>query len=205
MVNIFRKARYISSVSIVYGITLLLLWSGFNPFILRLFPVAEAHQTNQVVKPPQENSTDFEPKAAIVRSGVPKSISIPNLPLDKEVLPGIYDSSKGTWNLSDVGVHYAYPSVPLNDFGGNTLLYAHNNRLAFGRLYLLKKGDKALMHTDNGYLFTYTYVSSRDYQPEDTSIFTYQGPPTLTLQTCTGYFNETRRLYSFTLDSVEKL
>lgn len=200
-IKLFKKVRYFSSVTALYVVTLLLLWQGLSPFVS--LPSSDKIQAQAEI-PKTIPVTDTAPEK-VVQSGVPKRITIPKLNLDKEVLPGVYDTASQSWNVSDIGVHYAELSQPVNDSAGNTLIYAHNNRLAFGRLFILEPGDTVLIETANNLLFTYVFNSADDFDPQDTTLFTGTDSPTLLLQTCSGYFNEYRRLYSFSLQSVEKL
>jgi sortase (surface protein transpeptidase) len=202
--KIIKKARYTSSVVILYGTTLLLLWQGIGPVIPNVTGKARANQQNlsQTLIPPADTP---KPKEIIVQSGIPVRLLVPELGMDKKILPGVYDNLNDTWIVSDAGIHYAGPSVPANDNSGSTLIYGHNNKFTFGPLQYLQPGDIAEIFTDNNLKFTYSYVARADFSPTDTSIFEYAGPPTLSLQTCTGWLNQIRSLYTFNFQKVEKI
>lgn len=201
--KIIKKAQYVNSVTILYGVTLFLLWQGISPLFPSISNRAGAQQNTIYLAQPA--LTKPRPKDIVIQSGTPTRIIIPELAIDKTVLPGVYDNTSNTWGVSDAGVHYAGPSVPANDHSGSTLIYGHNNKYTFGPLQYLEPGDLVMVITENNLQFTYKYVAVNDYSPNDTSIFDYDGPPTLSLQTCTGWLNEIRSLYTFNLQTVEKI
>ena len=198
--KILKKAQYISSVTSLYGVTLFLLFQS----VLPLLPVSTATaqvQNSVAITSPALPYT----KEVVVLSGKPVKLTIPSLFINKEVLQGVYDSTNNTWVVSDAGVHYAGPSAPPNDQSGSTLIYGHNNKFTFGPLQYLEPGDLAQVITENNLVFTYVYAVRNDFSPSDTSIFDYKGAPTLSLQTCTGWLNQIRSLYTFNLQKVDKL
>ena len=201
LAKIYKNTKYISSVSFLYGITLLLLWSALSPIISQNF-------TSRYAVSLAASAASFNPPPKVknisINSGIPKRLIIPALSIDKEILDGAYNVEAKTWDLSDAGIHYAHPSNIANDHGGNTLIYGHNNMLTFGPLYSLKEGDKVYLITDNNLKFTYKFNFYKNFDPKDVSVFAYSGPPKLTLQTCGGYWNETRVLYDFSLSKVEE-
>lgn len=195
-----KRAQFISSVTILYGVTLFLLLQSVLPLFPGSNATAQVQNSFAVVSPALPRT-----KEIVVLSGKPIKITISALAINKEVLPGVYDSTNNTWVVSDSGAHYAGPSVPPNDQSGSTLIYGHNNKFTFGPLQYLEPGDLVQVITDNNLQFTYVYVARNDFSPSDTSIFDYAGPPTLSLQTCTGWLNEIRSLYTFNLQKVDKL
>lgn len=184
-----RKIRYFGSVSILYGLTLL-----FAAYLLRptLFskPVVVAF-----TPPPTPTRT--------VISGKPSRLVINSLSIDKPVNEGRYDTSTHTWTLSGGNVYFAMPTALPNDFAGNTLIYGHYNLKAFYYLKNITPGSLVDVYTDNGHVFTYQYYGAEDLKPNDVSVFRYQGPPRLTIQTCSGSFYEQRRLFYFSLMHVD--
>jgi sortase (surface protein transpeptidase) len=137
-------------------------------------------------------------------TGTPVSISIPSLTMNLQVVPGIYNAKTGQWNLSLTQAQFAEPSVQPNNEAGNTLIYGHYRPEVFAYLHLIKPGAQASITTDNGYTFTYTYQGSQAFNPTDTSIFSYQGAPRLTIQTCSGVFFQNRQMYYFQYDGYAK-
>jgi LPXTG-site transpeptidase (sortase) family protein len=146
-----RRARYYSSVTLVYAITLLFAFVAFKP-------VSATHNL----------------------------ASATNLP---------------------VGYHAQYAMMtPLaNDNQGNTFIYGHNNKYVFGPLKKINQGSIAKVYTDSGKVFYYWYQSTYAVTPDNTSVLDYQGPSILTIQTCSGSWNEQRQMYVFTFDKVETM
>lgn len=137
-------------------------------------------------------------------TGEPVEISIPSLNIDLQVIPGVYNAKTGEWNLTLDKAQFATPSVQPNNETGNTLIYGHYRPEVFAYLHLIKPGAQAIITTDNGFKFTYTFQNSVAYDPTDTSIFTYQGAPRLTIQTCSGTFMQNRQMYYFQYDGYAK-
>lgn len=138
-------------------------------------------------------------------SGHPTQIVIPSLNISLQVMDGAYNSQTGEWTLTDRATHYALPSTLPNDTSGNTLIYGHYNKHVFAKLHTIKPGAEAQVITEEGYRFIYTFTSAEALNPADTSIFLYDGPSQLTLQTCSGSLMQNRQLHYFTFDRVEKL
>ncbi len=132
-------------------------------------------------------------------SGIPVNIDIPSLNINLPVVNGYYNSKTGAWNVSDTAAQYATPSVPINNTAGNTLIYGHYRKSVFAYLHLIKPGATLTVTTANGYLFTYRFVQTYPTQPTDTSVFTYNGPAMLTVQTCSGAFFQNRQMFQFAL------
>lgn len=135
-------------------------------------------------------------------SGMPSHIDLPEVGISIEVAPGYYNKTSQTWTLSINKAHYATITPEPNDSGGNTFIYGHNRPEVFYKLLRVKEGDKAILTTSNNHKFTYTMVSRRDTSPTDSSLFQYQGPPILTLQTCSGFWYQNRSLFVFKLAEV---
>lgn len=162
--------------------------------------------------PPQPNITP-----SVVRSeaagpatipavvGTPTRIVVPSLDIDLVVDVGSYDARNRTWTIGSANAYYADPSLPANDSNGRTLIYGHAQPQVFGRLPKIQPNAEAIVYTDNGLIFRYSYESVKEVIPTDTSVFSAEGPPTLILQTCTGDWDAYRGLFSFRFDSQEKL
>lgn len=144
------------------------------------------------------------PVAPQAITGKPVSISIPSLNITLPVVDGAYHADSQKWDLSLDKAHFALPTTQPNDQSGNTLIYGHYRPQVFAYLHLIKPGATAQITTDNGYVFSYSFVDSQPLDPNDTSIFTYQGPPRLTIQTCSGSFMQHRQMYYFHFDGVTK-
>jgi LPXTG-site transpeptidase (sortase) family protein len=122
---------------------------------------------------------------------------IPSLNINLQVIPGNYNPNTGTWTLSLDKAQFAELSVQPNNESGNTFIYGHYRREVFAYLHLIKPGAQALISTNNGYTFSYSFQNTEALDPTNTSIFTYQGSPRLTLQTCSGSFFQHRQMYYF--------
>lgn len=137
-------------------------------------------------------------------AGVPVNVSIPSVGIELSVLPGEYSQATDSWTLSGYDAHFATITRPANNGGGNTFIYGHNNKHVFGPIKNIPSDAKATVTADNGNVFTYALVAEKTTDPSDVSLFTYTGPPKLTIQTCTGLWNEKRQLYEFKLESVRE-
>ena len=145
----------------------------------------------------------LKPSPSLV-TGQPVSIAIPSLKMNLNVIPGVYNPRSGQWTLTDDKAQFAEPSVPPNNETGNTLIYGHYRPEVFAYLHHISPGAQAIITTDNGYKFTYTFQNTVPYNPGDTSIFTYKGVPRLTIQTCSGAFMQNRQMYFFQYDGYVK-
>lgn len=176
---------------------------GFAWYVSPLSPIHsyKANAAAVLPEPPVLNKPEESPAL----SGKPVRIIVPSRSLDLPVIDGFYNESDGSWSLSLDKAHYATPTVPANNRRGNTLIYGHNRPEVFQTLIKLEPGATLKVYTDNGYVFSYVYEEVKDVNPNDVSIFSYNGPPIVTLQTCTGNWYEVRRLFQFSFFSVDKL
>jgi LPXTG-site transpeptidase (sortase) family protein len=135
--------------------------------------------------------------------GRPVRIEIPALSIDLPVVDGHYNTTRRSWTLSNDKVHYAVMTALANDKAGNTFVYGHNKVGVFRTLSRIKLEDKAIITTDNGHRFTYSFNGALETVPTDDALFHYQGEPILTVQTCSGAWYQNRQLFTFSLESVE--
>jgi LPXTG-site transpeptidase (sortase) family protein len=138
-------------------------------------------------------------------SGYPVELTVLSLNMKLAVTDGAYNPKDGSWTLSRDKAHFALPSTAPNNESGNTLIYGHYRPEVFARLKKITVGDEAIITTDNGYRFVYSFERSQTVDPADTSIFAYSGDPQLTLQTCSGVFMQNRQLYTFKFIKYEKI
>lgn len=150
--------------------------------------------TNQSVMSANTTAPEF-----VEIKGNPVNLSIPNLNIDIPVIDGYYNQKKQVWTLTEDKAQFAKMTQQPNNVGGITFIYGHNNKKVFNKLPKIKVGDRAVITTDNGKVFTYEYVSSVTTKPEDASALSYQGEPILMLQTCTGLWYQNRTLFTFKL------
>ncbi|MCW1908795.1 MAG: sortase [Candidatus Saccharibacteria bacterium] len=135
-------------------------------------------------------------------SGKPVRLVIPSLNVDLQIADGIYNAKDQTWTLSKDKAHYALMTPEANNQEGNTFIYGHNRREVFASLSKLNVGETVTVHTENGHQFTYAFRSAHETSPTDDSLFSYQGAPILTLQTCSGLWYQNRYLMTFDLVEV---
>lgn len=137
--------------------------------------------------------------------GKPVRIVMPSLNIDIKVVDGEYNRASGEWTLSRDKAQFALPSVQPNNESGNTLIYGHYRTEVFAALHTIQPSAVAYITTANGYKFSYTFTTSQAFDPTDTTIFRYQGPPRLTVQTCSGNYFQHRQMFYFTFDTVKKV
>ena len=140
----------------------------------------------------------IQPPAKAI-SGKPVRFQIPALHIDLSVIDGHFDPVSKTWTLSKDKVQYAVNTPLANNSAGNTFIYGHNRPGVFRTLYQVKVGDEAIVTTDNGHRFTYVFKAAFETNPNDDSLFQYQGAPIMTVQTCSGLWYQNRQLFTFTL------
>ena len=137
-------------------------------------------------------------------AGVPTRIIISSLGMDLNVGTGSYDSNTNSWTIDDTKAYFADVSVPLNNRGGTTVIYGHNQESVFGSLHNIQPNAEGIIYSDNDYIFHYVYQSMRQVLPNDTTIFQDSGKPVLVLLTCSGGWDTYRSLYTFKLETVDK-
>lgn len=199
MKHLLPKIRFLSSVALLNTATLLLLINAIHPVALPTRAQAQAKNIARVT--PAAPVAMPEIKTTM---GKPVRLVVPDVDIDVPVDDGIYNPDTGEWTLSSKRAQYATITPLANDFQGNTMIYGHNNWWVFYKLKNLQPGHVAQVHTDSGYIFSYKYQKAEDVKPDDVSVFDYQGPPKLTLQTCTGDWYQWRTLYEFTFTGVGK-
>jgi LPXTG-site transpeptidase (sortase) family protein len=154
-------------------------------------PISQVLNNNQ----PKDNGSPMI-------SGKPTHITIQTVNIDLNVIPGYYYPSTKSWTLSDYNAQWGTITDQPNNKGGDTFIYGHALMNVFGRLPQIKPGAQAVVITDNGHTFTYTYRANTIVPPTNTSLFTYQGKPILILQTCSGAWYQNRQLFVFDLSGV---
>lgn len=164
-----------------------------------LFLGALVRHTNASIQsqPPITAQNSEQPKATSVIHGNPIELRIDDLGIKNEVIPGVFEARTQQWTLTTDKAQFAVMTHQPNDKGGLTFVYGHNRKEVFARLTKIQPGTLVTVTTDNNYLFTYRFTGSQTVKPEDVSVFAYEGPPKLVLQTCTGLFYQNRQLFSF--------
>jgi sortase (surface protein transpeptidase) len=189
-----RKFRFFSNVSSVYLLTIVFLLCAIRPAATITYNNVSFSEPLPALKTATAN----------IVIGKPIRVVIPASGIDLPVDDGLYDSSNNTWTLSGYRAHYAAISSPANNSAGDTFIYGHNNNNVFGALrkQTPELGTQALVYTDNGHVFAYKFKSVSHHRPDDAGVLFYNGPPVLTIMTCTGAVDEWRTLFKFDFDKV---
>lgn len=200
--SIFQKVRFILCVCLIYSATITGAWLTLYPASPQDTP---ADALVQRTKPMSESTTTKTPTASPLISGQPVRIVIPDSGIDLPVDEGYYNAEDGSWTLSPTHAQFAMISAISNNVSGDTFIYGHGTDTVFGKIgtHPPAPNAEALVYTDNSHVFSYRFDNTRQLTPKDTFILdTYNGPPILTLQTCTGSFSEWRSMFQFHFDKV---
>jgi LPXTG-site transpeptidase (sortase) family protein len=191
------KPRFYAAIGVFFIVAGVLL--SYQP-LLQYWQIH--HQKPEAPALVRDAQIEAATKASQTISGKPARIVIASLNIDIPVADGVYNARTKAWTLSTNKAHYALMTPKPNNQWGNTFIYGHNRPEVFSRLSKLQTGQTAVVYTDNNHVFTYSYRSARETNPNDDSLFTYQGPPILTLQTCSGLWYQNRYLMTFDLIGV---
>jgi LPXTG-site transpeptidase (sortase) family protein len=188
-----NKTKFIALI----GLTLLIGGFGLLGYISRsqntIVPVSQAAPAAKVVA--------VNP-AVPLKQGQPVELLIPSLNIDLSVIPGYYNPISQTWTLTKTNAQFATLTPAPNNSEGDTLIYGHDIKAIFANLHNIPAGAQAIVKTSNQLTFYYQLSDVRTVQPDDQSVFQYQGKPILTLQTCTGLFYQYRQFFDFNLVQV---
>lgn len=156
--------------------------------------VTKENHTNDLSDTPKNNNSD-EPN--------PHRVLIAELGIDVKVINGYYDNKTKEWTLSKDKAQFATITQKPNTTNGNTFIYGHAKKSVFGKLASTRVGTIANVVTADNRIYVYKYKYSYTVAPEDSSLFSYIGPPILTLQTCSGFYDQHRTMYVFELIGVK--
>lgn len=192
--KLLRSLQLISVIFIVLGLL------GVAPTLYYRYRLATANAapTVPVITAPKV----LKPNTI---TGNPVSLSVPSVRINVPVINGYYNQTTKQWTLTLDKAQFATISTPPNNTAGNTYIYGHYRPEVFAYLHVIKPGSEATITTDNGYRFHYRLRDIKTVNPADTSVFAYQGPPVLTLQTCSGAWFQNRQQYTFDFVSYEKV
>lgn len=189
------KTRYALKLTIIYGVTIFFGWYCIRPY----------HQTVVLTNLVKTTGSEQPANQAIkVVAGLPVRIVVPASAIDIPLDPGYYNPNTETWTLNGYKAQFDMYSALANNISGDSFVYGHNNDFVFGSLRhnTPQAGATAYIYTANGHIFQYSFSQIYSLGPTDTSVLSEGGPPTLTIQTCTGSLNEWRTLYVFNFDKV---
>jgi sortase family protein len=153
---------------------------------------------------PKTQAVDDNQGSPIYQEGTPVRIQIPSLAVDLDVADGYFNSATKKWTLSNDKAHYAVKTPLPNNVGGNTFIYGHNRPGVFKKLAQIKLGAEVSIIVEGGSRFVYSFKGAYETNPDDDSMFAYQGPPMLTVQTCSGLWYQNRQLFLFDLKEIRR-
>jgi LPXTG-site transpeptidase (sortase) family protein len=185
----------------IYAIYLGVIFVALGCAMIFYIIHSQAVNASGIIKPPTYvNQSDAAVTDEI--TGEPARLSIPTLNINLPIIPGYYDAKTQTWTLTVNKVQYATITPQPNNIEGNTFLYGHARAAVFANLHNILPNSQAIIQTTNNHTFYYVLSSIRSTNPYDDSVFTYKGPPILTIQTCTGLFWQNRQFFTFTLEKA---
>jgi sortase A len=116
-------------------------------------------------------------------------IIIPSIQIDLKVDPG--QIKDGVWLISETNATFLNTSsTPGNE--GNTVIYGHNKKVIFGSLPYLSIGQKIIIKTTDGKIYTYE-VYEKDFVGSDrVDLVSPTNKEELTVYTCWGIFDTQR-------------
>ncbi len=154
----------------------LLLWLVFGVF--RLYQSKILSFSGQLA-----SQTPTGPAA--VRIAIPK-VDL-SLPLTEATV------TDNTWEISETGAsHWDNSSNPGDN--GNIVIYAHNKTNLFGPIRWLNVGDEIVLTAADGSEHIYRITQTLTVSPNQTEYILPKAEETLTLYTCTGFFDSQRYL-----------
>jgi hypothetical protein len=186
-----------TKILVISGLVML----GFGVGLIFHVMQSQAVSATDIIQPPAYVIKSSDPNTNVI-TGMPDELLIPSLKMDIQIIPGYYNKATQTWNVTLDKVQYATITPEPNNVGGSTFLYGHYRPEVFAYLHTIKSSAQAIVKTTNGHTFTYQLSTIITTTPNDDTVFTYQGPPVLTIQTCTGLFFQNRQFYTFKLMQV---
>lgn len=121
-----------------------------------------------------------------IRQEIPNRIISSDINLNIAVNAGKFDTSSSTWDVGTGSAYYASST-------GTPLIYAHNTSDAFGNLKKINSSTEfELIYADTQQ--RYSYIATRFIDADDGKILTEESDNMIMLMTCSGLFNEQRRI-----------
>lgn len=148
--------------------------------------------------PVTDTTTDQNPAG----TGRPVQLQVLDVGISVPVKDGYYNRQTQQWTLTRDSAQYAVMTPKPNENSGMTFIYGHNRKAVFSRLLGAKKGSVAVVTTDSNQRYTYRLKYSFTTSPTDSGFLRSDGPPLLTLQTCSGANFENRTLFVYELVGV---
>lgn len=99
--------------------------------------------------------------------------------------------SNGQWAVSDTKATYLIQSARPGE-PGNIIIYGHNKREIMGNIRALKGGERITVQTSDGKTRYYIVKTLKEVDPSDISLLAPTKIETLTLYTCSGFWDSKR-------------
>ena len=127
---------------------------------------------------------------AVVEEGdLPARIIIPQVKIDLQVFPA--QVVEDQWQVSEEGVSYLLGSgIPGRE--DRVIIYGHNKNHLFGPIKWLSEGEEIKLVNRKGEEFVYQVVETKTVSHEEIEVLSPTQEPTLTLYTCTGFWDRER-------------
>lgn len=119
----------------------------------------------------------------------PVSIRIPSVNMSLDVSEGAI--IEGVWQISKAGASHLNVSANPGE-GGNTVIYGHNKNSLFGPIRWLERGAEIELEDERGNKFNYIVSETLEVAPDKIDYVLPKGEETLTLYTCSGFFDSKR-------------
>jgi LPXTG-site transpeptidase (sortase) family protein len=198
VLRIVAARRVLLFTALFYAVVALL---AAMPSISRALTEKQVHQQLLVA---ERVSTHATPVATVASAtGLPVQLSIKRLGINFPVAKGYYNSASLKWTLDSNHVFVNAYTNPDPVIGANqttdVVLYGHNFNNVLGKTTEMVPGDILSLRTDTGYQFNYYFVKSEAVNPNTTNILSLNSKQyPVMLVTCTGIFDQVRRVMYFT-------
>jgi LPXTG-site transpeptidase (sortase) family protein len=168
--------------SLTWAIPLVLIIVG----ALYLMFAQETQQNTALAMPTTPQNASSTPQSV----KIPEHISIPALHLSLNVSVGTFDHKTGQWAINMADAFFAQGTA-------TPLIYGHNRDAVFAPLAHIAKGDVLELGYEDGSMARFSYIGTRFIASDDASVLTEKDPQTIILLTCSGFFDNQRRLVYF--------
>ncbi len=130
-----------------------------------------------------------EPPVQIEVADLPVEILIPQIKLGLSVSPMAV--SQDEWGVSAEGASYLLGSgIPGRE--GNAVIYGHNDNHLLGPIRWLEVGSLITVINGKEEEFVYQVVETKTVSPKEVAVLAPTEDATLTLYTCTGFWDRER-------------
>ena len=123
------------------------------------------------------------------RGELPVHIMIPSIGIDLPIDLG--QIKDGVWQISYNNPTFLNTSARPGT-GGNVVIYGHNKKVIFGNLPYLSIGQKILIKTTSGKIYSYITYQKDFVAPNRVDLVSPSNTEELTIYTCWGFFDTQR-------------